>query len=111
MLTPSSRNEAAIQKADALAKAHGVKATAYKANGISPTKSQAVKQVDLTHSEVSDWTQVQNVVAEVAKDFGRIDVFVANAGTSPPSVSARTLLMLNFSRHGKLQAYPRDEPR
>ena len=34
----------------------------------------------LTSVEVSDWTQVQDVIAKIVKDFGKIDVFVANAG-------------------------------
>lgn len=54
-------NDAAVEKAETLGRDHGVKTAAYK--------------VDVSNSE-----QVQNIIAEVVKDFGRIDVFVANAG-------------------------------
>ncbi|KAI9148960.1 putative NADP-dependent mannitol dehydrogenase [Paramyrothecium foliicola] len=54
-------NDAAIQKAEGLAKQHGVKTSAYK--------------VDVSNPE-----QVQSTIAKIVADFGRIDVFVANAG-------------------------------
>ncbi|KAL3438420.1 hypothetical protein BDV09DRAFT_159780 [Aspergillus tetrazonus] len=54
-------NDAAIAKADALAKEHGVRAVAYKV-------------------DVSDPDAVQSTISTVVKDFGKIDVFVANAG-------------------------------
>ncbi|KAK7431019.1 hypothetical protein QQZ08_002549 [Neonectria magnoliae] len=54
-------NDTAVQKAEEIGKEHGVKTAAYK--------------VDVSNSE-----QVQSTIAEVVKDFGRIDVFVANAG-------------------------------
>ncbi|KAF4462411.1 short-chain dehydrogenase [Fusarium albosuccineum] len=54
-------NDAAIEKAEALAKEHNVKTSAYKVN-------------------VSDSDQVQETIAKVVQDFGKIDVFVANAG-------------------------------
>ncbi|KAL4908302.1 hypothetical protein BDW74DRAFT_147226 [Aspergillus multicolor] len=54
-------NDAAIEKAEKLAKEHGVKAVAYKV-------------------DVSDPEAVQSTIASVVKDFGKIDVFVANAG-------------------------------
>ncbi|KAK7418139.1 hypothetical protein QQX98_004114 [Neonectria punicea] len=54
-------NDAAVQKAEEIGKEHGIKTAAYK--------------VDVSNSE-----QVQSTIAEVVKDFGRIDVFVANAG-------------------------------
>ncbi|KAH8680740.1 short-chain dehydrogenase [Xylariales sp. PMI_506] len=56
-------NDAAIAKAEALAKEHNVKTSAYK--------------VDVSSAEA-----VQATVAQVVKDFGRIDIFVANAGMS-----------------------------
>lgn len=34
----------------------------------------------LTHSQVSDSDQVRSTIAKVVEDFGKIDVFVANAG-------------------------------
>ncbi|KAL4892736.1 hypothetical protein BDV59DRAFT_179655 [Aspergillus ambiguus] len=55
-------NDIAIEKAQGLAKLHGVKTAAYKVN-------------------VSDAEAVQKCIADVVKDFGKIDVFVANAGT------------------------------
>lgn len=54
-------NDAAITKGAALAKHFGIKSQAYKV-------------------EVSDYRQVQAAIAQVASDFGRLDVFVANAG-------------------------------
>lgn len=33
-------------------------------------------------SQVSDADAVQQAIADVAKDFGKIDVFIANAGTN-----------------------------
>ncbi|OGE52376.1 hypothetical protein PENARI_c010G05357 [Penicillium arizonense] len=54
-------NNVAIEKAQDLEKQHGVKASAYKV-------------------DVSDSTQVSETIAKVVKDFGKIDVFVANAG-------------------------------
>ncbi|KAI3320657.1 putative short-chain dehydrogenase [Xylariaceae sp. AK1471] len=54
-------NDAAIAKADGLAKAHGVKTCAYKV-------------------DVSNPQEVQDEISKVLADFGRIDVFVANAG-------------------------------
>ncbi|KAL4958441.1 hypothetical protein BDW69DRAFT_201790 [Aspergillus filifer] len=54
-------NDAAIAKAEGLAKTHGVKTKAYKV-------------------DVSDAEEVQSTIAAVVKDFSRIDVFVANAG-------------------------------
>ncbi|KAL4776488.1 hypothetical protein BDW60DRAFT_176461 [Aspergillus nidulans var. acristatus] len=54
-------NDAAIAKAEGLAKEHGVRAVAYKV-------------------DVSDPDAVQSTISTVVKDFGKIDVFVANAG-------------------------------
>lgn len=54
-------NDKAIQRGEELAKAHGIKAKAYQV-------------------EISDASKVQAGVEQVVKDFGRIDVFVANAG-------------------------------
>ncbi|KAI1375645.1 short-chain dehydrogenase [Hypoxylon crocopeplum] len=56
-------NNAAIAKAEALASTHGVKTAAY--------------QVDVSNSEA-----VRSTIAQVVNDFGRIDIFVANAGMS-----------------------------
>ncbi|KAL3471384.1 hypothetical protein BJX99DRAFT_237505 [Aspergillus californicus] len=54
-------NDAAVSKAEALAKTHGVKTAAYK--------------VDVSNAE-----QVQATLADVIRDFAHIDVFIANAG-------------------------------
>ncbi|KIY01327.1 uncharacterized protein Z520_02879 [Fonsecaea multimorphosa CBS 102226] len=54
-------NDAAKSKGAQLASKHGIKVKAYQV-------------------EVSDPSRVQQAVAEVAQDFGRLDVFVANAG-------------------------------
>ncbi|KAI5955004.1 SOU2 [Candida jiufengensis] len=49
------------QSAEYLSKTYGVRAKAYKA-------------------DISDADDVKRVVAEIRKDFGKIDIFVANAG-------------------------------
>ncbi|KAJ4229161.1 hypothetical protein FSOLCH5_011712 [Fusarium solani] len=54
-------NTAAVDRAQDLVNQHGVKASAYKV-------------------DVSDVSQVQETLQTVLKDFGKIDVFVANAG-------------------------------
>ncbi|KAJ5650917.1 uncharacterized protein N7484_004640 [Penicillium longicatenatum] len=54
-------NDVAIQKAKDLGTSHNVKTAAYKV-------------------DVSVSTDVQETIAKVVKDFGKIDVFVANAG-------------------------------
>ncbi|KAL3440248.1 hypothetical protein BJX65DRAFT_290847 [Aspergillus insuetus] len=55
------KNDAAIQKARDLAQMHNIHAIAYKV-------------------DVSDVQQVQDTMSEAANDFGKIDVFIANAG-------------------------------
>ncbi|KAJ5717639.1 hypothetical protein N7488_003285 [Penicillium malachiteum] len=54
-------NDAAIQKSKDLAASHDVKTSAYKV-------------------DVSVSTQVQETIAKVVQEFGKIDVFIANAG-------------------------------
>lgn len=56
-------NDAAISKAKALAEKHGVKTKAYQV-------------------QVTDYQKVDEAMNEVAKDFGKLDVFVANAGAA-----------------------------
>ncbi|KAL2837560.1 short chain dehydrogenase [Aspergillus pseudoustus] len=56
-------NDVAIQKAQELAQMHNIRAVAYKV-------------------DISDAQQVQETIANSAQDFGKIDVFVANAGTA-----------------------------
>lgn len=54
-------NDAAISKGEALSKKFGIKAKAYKV-------------------DVSDHEAVRTTIAAVVSDFGKLDVFVANAG-------------------------------
>ncbi|KAI9372236.1 hypothetical protein BJX61DRAFT_508006 [Aspergillus egyptiacus] len=54
-------NDVAVERAESLSKGLGVRAVAYKV-------------------DVSDPDAVQRTVADVVRDFGKIDVFVANAG-------------------------------
>ncbi|KAJ3544791.1 hypothetical protein NM208_g2860 [Fusarium decemcellulare] len=54
-------NDVAIEKAQNLSKQHRVKTSAYKV-------------------DVSDSQQIQDTLEAVVKDFGKIDVYVANAG-------------------------------
>lgn len=54
-------NKAAITRAEELAKAHNIKAKAYQVEVSSPEK-------------------VQEGIAQVVRDFGKLDCFVANAG-------------------------------
>ncbi|KAK4565893.1 hypothetical protein LTR86_003742 [Recurvomyces mirabilis] len=54
-------NDAAISKGAELAKKHAITARAYQV-------------------EVSDWQAVERAVSKVVDDFGKLDVFVANAG-------------------------------
>ncbi|TKA83300.1 hypothetical protein B0A55_00779 [Friedmanniomyces simplex] len=66
-------NDAAIAKGEQLAKAHGVRAKAYKV-------------------EVSDPTKVEQTIGLVVKEFGRLDVFVANAGMAISKAITETSL-------------------
>ncbi|KAF7543403.1 hypothetical protein G7Z17_g10762 [Cylindrodendrum hubeiense] len=54
-------NDAAVKKARELAELHGVKAASYKV-------------------DVSDSEQVQKAILAVVEEFGKIDIFIANAG-------------------------------
>ncbi|UNI22958.1 Sorbose reductase [Purpureocillium takamizusanense] len=62
-LTYSSRKEGAEKNVEELIRDYGVKAKAYKCN-------------------VADYSDVERVVNEIIKDFGKIDGFVANAGAT-----------------------------
>ncbi|PHH66270.1 hypothetical protein CDD81_7863 [Ophiocordyceps australis] len=62
-ITYSSRKEGAEKNAQELTKEYGVKVQAYKCN-------------------VGDYADVERFVNQVAKDFGRIDGFIANAGAT-----------------------------
>lgn len=54
-------SKVSIEKAESLSKKYGVRSKAYKCN-------------------ISDAEQVEKVINDVEKDFGTIDIFVANAG-------------------------------
>lgn len=62
-ITYSSRKEGAEKNVADLEKAYGIKAKAYKCN-------------------VSDFKDVEKLVADVVSDFGTIDAFIANAGAT-----------------------------
>ncbi|KAL9113243.1 MAG: hypothetical protein Q9227_002578 [Pyrenula ochraceoflavens] len=55
-------NPAAVDKGQQLAKTFGINVRAYKV-------------------QVSDASTVQNAISKIVEDFGRLDVFIANAGT------------------------------
>lgn len=65
-ITYASRAEGGIKNAEELAKNYGVKAKAYKC-------------------QVDKWESVETLVADVIKDFGKIDAFIANAGATADS--------------------------
>jgi len=60
-ITYSSRKEGADKNVEELTKAYGVKVKAYKC-------------------DVGNYADVEKLVTDVAKDFGHIDAFIANAG-------------------------------
>ena len=65
-VTYSSRAEGGIKNAEELSSKYGIKAKAYKC-------------------AIQDYSSVESLVAEVLKDFGKIDAFVANAGKTADS--------------------------
>lgn len=73
------RNDVAIQKAKDLGASHNVKTAAYKVDGQS-AYSLILKDCMLILNIVSAATEVQETIAKVVQDFGKMDVFVANAG-------------------------------
>jgi NAD(P)-dependent dehydrogenase (short-subunit alcohol dehydrogenase family) len=74
------RNHVAIQKAQDLAQAHNIRAIPYKVDG-RETPLWLEDNMLIIISVVSDAQQVQDTIAKAAEDFGKIDVFIANAGT------------------------------
>lgn len=60
-ITYSSRPEGGMKNSEELATKYGVKSKAYKCN-------------------VTDYADVEKLVRDVIADFGKIDVFIANAG-------------------------------
>lgn len=63
LITNLNSNDAAIAKGAELAKKHSIKAKAYKV-------------------QITNVGNVQTTMEEMVEDFGRLDVFVANAGTA-----------------------------
>ena len=72
-------NDAAVSKGEQLAKKHGIRAQAYQV-------------------EVSDHEAVQRTVNAVVKDFGKLDVFVANAGMA----ISKPILEMSLDEYHKL---------
>ncbi|KAF2744429.1 short chain dehydrogenase [Sporormia fimetaria CBS 119925] len=72
-------NAKAVDEAARLAKEYGVKTEAYKVN-------------------VSDPEAVQKVIAKVVEDFGKLDVFVANAGAA----DSKPILEMSLDEYRKL---------
>ena len=62
-ITYSSRKEGADKNVEELTKEYGVKVRAYKLN-------------------ITDYQSCEQLVADVIKDFGKIDAFIANAGAT-----------------------------
>ncbi len=74
-------NDKAIQKAQDLEKSCKIKAKAYKV-------------------EVTDARQVESTIEEVVRDFGRMDVFVANAGAA----ISKPVLQMSLEEFEKLRS-------
>lgn len=81
----TGRNDIAVTKAESLAQTHGIKAVAYKVDSALSLISLLGLSFELTGPTVSDSEQVKETIAAVVRDFGRINVFVANAGESMSS--------------------------
>lgn len=79
------RNDIAVKKAEALAQTHGIKTAAYKVDSALSLISLLGLSFELIGPTVSDAEQVKQTIAAVVRGFGRIDVFVANAGESVSS--------------------------
>ncbi|KAF2133771.1 sorbose reductase SOU1 [Dothidotthia symphoricarpi CBS 119687] len=80
-------NEAAVKKAEHLASTHGVKTKAYRVN-------------------ITDPEAVEQTIAQVVKDFGKMDVFVANAGTG----DSKPLLEQSLDSYKNLMSVNVDGP-
>jgi hypothetical protein len=65
-ITYSSRKEGGVKNSKELEEKYGVKSKPYKCN-------------------VGDYKDVEKLVADVIKDFGKVDVFIANAGRTADS--------------------------
>ncbi|KAH6898088.1 mannitol dehydrogenase [Thelonectria olida] len=65
-ITYHSRSAGAVQNAERLSKEYGVTAKVYEC-------------------DISSWASVEKAVASIISDFGKIDVFIANAGRTTDS--------------------------
>lgn len=71
----------ALKKSQTLAETHQIKAIAYKVDGACVQCPQLYFGPGAnSDTSVSESSQVQDIIAQVVRDFGKIDVFVANAG-------------------------------
>jgi sorbose reductase len=80
-ITYASRPQGGEKNAKELAETYGVKVKAYKC-------------------DVGDYASVEKLVAEVIKDFGKIDAFVANAGRTADSGTYLYLVVCCIALHG-----------
>lgn len=85
-ITYASRPAGGEKNAKELAETYGVKVKAYKC-------------------DVGDYASVEKLVADVIKDFGKIDAFIANAGRTADSGMSQhssTLPLVQLLRPGQL---------
>lgn len=75
-----SRNDVAIEKAESLGDTYKIKAVAYKVDGVALCICLEHLHLVLMDSLVSQAGQVSAGINRAVEDFGKIDVFVANAG-------------------------------
>ena len=80
MVNNVSSNDMAVSKAESLSQEHNVKATAYKVDGESPNPGLLSLGSHTDRELVSNPDTVQSKIQEVVNDFGKLDVFIANAG-------------------------------
>lgn len=80
MVNNVSSNDMAVSKAESLSQEHNVKATAYKVDGESPNPGLLSLGSHTDRELVSNPDTVQSKILEVVSDFGKLDVFIANAG-------------------------------
>lgn len=74
-------NDSAIHAARKLSELHGVKAKAYQV-------------------QVTDAKKVEQTIGEVVKDFGKLDIFVANAGAA----NSKPLLEMELEEYYHLRS-------
>jgi NAD(P)-dependent dehydrogenase (short-subunit alcohol dehydrogenase family) len=65
---------------------------------LSEIESTGIKgTLSFLHLDIEDDTSIAKAVDKVTQDFGRVDVFVSNAGTAAPESSGRELMTKIFS--------------